>query len=666
MPERTPPLLPYDRHIAEILGITEDDYRRFKTEVRQKSRIDLSVPQAGIFEIIAIAAFALSVGLTIAASFFKPREQKAGTGGIDNKNKDANNITENSGFSPRVGFNSVQQPAALGTTIPLIYANRQSLSSQSASSYPGDPWSAVPPRPAGTYGGVRITLPLLWSQLISTNGNQFLKAIFMLGEGTIGALDPRGFAIGDNSLSAYRFENEASNQEVGRMTIYWAPSGGRLYGSNRLTGRLASKDTTGNSELRGAGDVYQIRSQGNTFRPDFCHTFRPSNSTKFGLFSHIPNNMSYRVNPRIRPTVILRIVPTGQSGDYVKALCDDDAQALADTWKAKYHWSCRSGILSSSGGNSVNPGDSFIYKLERESDGKTKIMFDSGNTDNEDNASNGEARCTDIASAVASRQRAADDALIVGELYKAGSCLCVLTDRNVGNTDIEDDNDYYYSYYNKWKKNGPYGYLTTNSSGEIVEAQLLQASGNMKETIVSDIITPSLAYNKFTIQFTLDMPPSNPLGGVVGFGILDYDTKPLTYAGDGLGFASIGLYDSAASPHFISFNPWGAGPGQTATQGIYVKQAGELIKAFNGATYSNGDSTDFVQDTIYGRYTWKIVYTGTDRNDMTVQVYKNGTLMITTTRLVLPVNGRMVFGGATDSSHSVVGPVIMSNVSFTP
>jgi len=665
MSERTPPLLPYDRHIAELLGITEDDYRRFKTEVKQKSRIDLSVPQAGLIAIIAIASFALSVGLTIAASFFKPREQKAGTGGIDNKTKDANNITENSSFSPRVGFNSVQQPASLGTTIPLIYANRQSLPAQPASAYPGDPWSAVPPRPAGTYGGVRCNLPLLWSQLISTNGNQFLKAIFMLGEGKIGALDPRGFAIGDNSLSAYRFEDATSNEEVGRMTIYFTPSGGRLTGSNRLTGRLATKDLTGNSELGGAADVYQIRSQANTFRPDFCYTFRPSNSTKFGLFSHIPNNMSYRVNPRIRPTVVLRIVPTGKSGNYMKALCDDDAQALADTWKAKYHWSCRSGILSSSAGDSVNPGDTFTYKLERESDGNTKIIFNSTNTDNEVSAADGEARCTDIASAVAARQRAADDALIIGELYKAGSCLCILTNRDVENTDIEDTNVYSYSYYNSWRKNGPYGSLTTNSSGEIVEAQLLQASGNMTETIVSNIATPSLAYNKFTIQFTLDMPAASPIGGAVGFGILDYDATDSTYVGSGLGFASIGIYNSTASPHFISFNPWGGGVGQTATQGIYVKRAGEKTTTWTGATYLVDGSTDFVQDPIYGTYTWKIVYTGTNRNDMTVQVYKNGTLMITTTRLVLPANGRMVFGGGTDGYYAAP-TTIMRNVSFTP
>jgi hypothetical protein len=430
MSEHTPPLLPYDRNIADLLGVTEDDYRRFKTEVKQKSRIDLSVPQAGIIEIIAIASFALSVGLTIAASFFKPREQKAGTGGIDSKTKDANNITENAKFSPRVGFNSVQQPASLGTTIPLIYAKRQSLPAQQAGGSTNDPWGAIPPRPAGTYGGVRINLPLLWSQLISTNGNQFLRSIFMLGEGTIGALDPKGFAIGDNSLSAYRFEDETSNEEVGRMTIYFAPSGGRLTGSDRFTGRLATNDTTGNSELEGAADVYQLRSQGNQFKSDFCYTFRPSNSTKFGLFSHIPNNMSYRVNPRIRPTVTLRVVPTGKSGNYMKALCDDDPQALADFWKYKYHWSCRAGIYSTSSGNSLSPGDTFIYKLERESDGNTIIRFDSSNTDIDKNDSNGEARCSDIASAVASRQRAADDALIAGELYKAGSCLCILINRD--------------------------------------------------------------------------------------------------------------------------------------------------------------------------------------------------------------------------------------------
>lgn len=430
MPENRPPLLPYDRNLAEMLGIPEDDYRRFKSELRHKSRIDPSMPQAGLLEIIVVAALVISTGLQIAASFFKPKEQKAGQGGIDSKTRDPNNITDNSSFSPRVGFNSIQQPASLGTTIPLVYAKRQSLPLQTAGGAYNDPWDAIPPRPASTYGGVRINLPLLWSQLISVSGNQFLKAIFMLGEGTVGALDPRGFAIGDNSLSSYRFDNDYSNADVGRLTIYFSPTGGRITGSKRFTGRLASNDKIGNSELAGGGDVYQINSAGNLMKPDFCYTYRPSTSTKFGLFSHIPNNMTYRVNPRIRPTITLRIVPTGKSGNYMKAECDDDPQALADIWKAKFTFNSRSGIKYTSGGNYLSPGDSFVYQLSRSTSAKLVITFDSTNTDNEASGGNGEARCSDIASTIASKQRAADDALIVGELYKAGSCLCILIDRD--------------------------------------------------------------------------------------------------------------------------------------------------------------------------------------------------------------------------------------------
>jgi hypothetical protein len=652
MPDHRPPLLPYDRHLAEILGIPEDDYRAFKSELRQKSRIDLSVPQAGLIEIIVITALVISTGLQIAASFFKPREQQGAKGGIDSKTRDANNITENAKFSPRVGFNSVQQPASLGTTIPLIYAKRQSLPAQQAGGATTDPWGAIPPRPAGTYGGVRINMPLLWSQLVSVNGNQFLKAIFMLGEGTIGALDPKGFAIGDNSLSAYRFEDETSNEEVGRMTIYFSPSGGRIQSGDRLTGRLPANDTTGNTELEGAVDVYQIRSTGNQFKPDFCYASRPSNSTKFGLFSHIPNNMGYRVNPRIRPTVTLRIVPTGKSGDYMKALCDDDPQALADLWKYKYIWSGRAGILSTSGGNNLNPGDTFVYKLERESEANTKIKFDNSNTDIDSNDSGGEARCSDIGSAVASRQRAADDALIAGELYKAGSCLCILVNRDYTAPAPEAPT------YNQWTKNGIYGYLTTNSNGEILEAQLAQASGNIIETIVTNVKTLASGYNGLTVTFTLAYPVSYPNGGVIGFGILDYDTTSTSYTGDGRSFASIGKYNSASNPHFISLNPWGLDAYQTATQGIYIKKAGEIITTWEGGS-------NFTQDTIVGTHTWKITYNGLDRTNMTVRVYKDDVLKLTTTGVVLPENGRFIFGGATDSSYGVAGPVILSALSFT-
>jgi hypothetical protein len=211
--------------------------------------------------------------------------------------------------------------------------------------------------------------------------------------------------------------------------------------------------------------------------------------------------------------------------------------------------------------------------------------------------------------------------------------------------------------YDQWQKNGIYGYLTTNSSGELVEAQLLQASGNLTESIVTNVSTPSSLYDGLTIAFTLNLPYSDVIGGAVGFGILDYSATDSSYIGSGIGFASVGIYNSSSSPHFISFNAYGAGAYQTATQGIYVKKAGEIITTWSGGT-------NFVNEPVYGTNDWRIVYAGTDRTNMTVKVYKNTSLKITVTGVTLPATGRFVFGGGTDGTYGA-GATIMSAVSFT-
>jgi hypothetical protein len=106
----------------------------------------------------------------------------------------------------------------LGTTIPLVYALRETISGNS-------------------FGGVRVNTPLLWSQIWSLGSSQMLRAVFLLGEGRLDSIDTQGFAIGNNSLGVYDLLSNTANERASRLTVYHRDNGGRLSSGNRVSGR---------------------------------------------------------------------------------------------------------------------------------------------------------------------------------------------------------------------------------------------------------------------------------------------------------------------------------------------------------------------------------------------------------------------------------------------
>lgn len=414
-------------------------YRDFVAEVQSQTKIDPSKPQAGLalLPLISLVSAIISVGLTIAASFFKPKSKSGG--GRENVDGSGPTVVGTSAFAPKSGFDSVQQPAGIGLTIPLVYANRESLGV-----------STNPPRPAGLYGGVRVSTPLIWSAMLSLGGSQMLRSIFLLGEGSITGLDLKGFAIGDNSISTYDLISSSANSNGSRLSIYYRPDGGRIRSSDLILGRAAAQDI-GNAENSGGADVFAIRGLNNTFGAHFCYTSKPSSGTTFGVFAHCPNNMSMRVAPNVRPTTNFGTRVNTESSYRVDN--SDDVQAQAETWKSKYSWSSRSGIYGTSSGSS--PGIYFLgvdatisYRQDASADTNTTIRFLFLNSDLPANLAPisfpvGETKGSDIAATVSGRQRSADDSLQLGEVFKIGSALAVLVSRSssTGEDIFRSDND---------------------------------------------------------------------------------------------------------------------------------------------------------------------------------------------------------------------------------
>lgn len=414
------PLLPYEKYLASQIGVTEEQYQEFKAIMLKRSiERPAAYPRAGFvapFIVPFLVNLAIGIGVSLLASLLFPQQQRGGR--VSAKQEGGKNLTSNQRLSPRYGFNAIQEPATVGQLTPVVIAKREN-----------------------GYGGVRIAMPLIWSQLLSLRGGQMFRGIFLAGTANMAenAWDMRGWAFGNNTLGAYAFFGPGDT-EGGRFTIYYNRGGGRITSDSQIAGRQADKDV-GNSENDGGPDVYALRLRSDIYETAFCMSEAPSTSTVFGLYGWCPNAMLYRPTVRIGPTVRARI---GESGN---VRVEDDAAALVEIWKGKWHWSMRAGLTQwkavgapdyvnpATGpweikGETVNPGDRLRYKLSKSTDARTEIKFDVTNADiREDNKSRSKQDMTEVGASVAGTQSVADSALIPGELYKIGTAWAVLENR---------------------------------------------------------------------------------------------------------------------------------------------------------------------------------------------------------------------------------------------
>lgn len=420
---RHPSPLPGDAYLAQLLGWSEDQLLQYQLERQQAAALEweqnppLARCDPGTLAIASLTVSVLSVGYTILSAVLAPRPGRPGE--LSSSQIRGDNVTDGARYAPRPGFDSTQEVARLGSVIPIVFARREYL-------------PALNGRPEGWYGGCRVDLGLVWSQLVPVDGSQLFRGVYVLGEGPMAEIDPAGTALGNNPLRSYDLGTAGANEAAARLTLYARLSGGRIRSSDRVAGRLAANDI-GNMENAGGADVFQVRSSGGVIRPDACAAAKPSSSTACGLFATIGNGLGLRVNPQLRPTRQMALKPIGTSGNQLIDPADDPV-ALGSIWKARRMWSGRSGVNATSTGVTsgavvLNVGDTFDYLLSNSSDANTKLVFfPLINTDCEIGVGHSES-CSDVAATISGRQRTADDVLKVGELFKFGSSLAVLEER---------------------------------------------------------------------------------------------------------------------------------------------------------------------------------------------------------------------------------------------
>lgn len=385
-------LLPQDQQIMSLTGMDEAQYRWFCRQAILHSKLRPGEP-TNFLVIPFLIKLVIGLALTYAASLLTPKPKQQAAGQPETKEVQGQTLVNGARYTPKSGFDSVQNVVELGSTVPLAYANRQVI--------------------GGTaYGGLRVNTNLLWSQIYSIGGGQLLRAVFLVGESDVEGIDPTQFAIGNNTISGYDLER----RQAGRICIYYSKDGGRLNSGDYIAGVDPGEDT-GNAENDGGSDVFQVRGVNNAWTSDFCYTSTPNNQTKFGLYGFIGNNMPYRINPVLRPAVIAQTREDGGLN------CKADGQQLAERKKQDYVFGGMVGLnrlngAVVSGSQTLQVNDEVTLKLFADTDAER--TFSSGN---------GEATCIDVGRAVSSRQRSIDEQINYGDLYRIGSALGICISR---------------------------------------------------------------------------------------------------------------------------------------------------------------------------------------------------------------------------------------------
>jgi len=396
-------LLPQDREIMEITGLSESEYRQFVRELKRYSKIEPgTIVNIGIDALILYLV--IGAALSYGATLLMPKPKTPQQANVTTNTVQGQNIVNGARYTPKAGFDSVQNVVELGSVVPIVYANRQTIDGVS-------------------YGGFRVNTNLLWSQIYSVGGGQLLRSMFLVSEGSVAELDPTQFAIGNNLINNY----DLAITDHGRISIYYRPDGGRLTAADHIAGQLPANDV-GNAENDGGTDVFQVRGVDDAFAPDFCFVSTPSNQTTFGVHNFIGNNFGFKVNPVFRPAVVLQ----PDQNNYVR--CPNDWQAQAQRDKQNVTFAGRAGIVGTEGLTPLAVGDTITYTIYASTDNARTF------TQTNPNGADGEETCGDVAQSVAGRQRNYDEAISLGEQYRVGSAVAICTGRTEAAFVSEVDN----------------------------------------------------------------------------------------------------------------------------------------------------------------------------------------------------------------------------------
>ena len=159
------PLLPFERDLCDTLGISEQEYRLFAEEVREKGSLRPAeyahIPDIRCDPATQAVLISLAIGLVMTGiSLLLPKPQEP----EETKSKRPADVRGRSRFNQSSDFSSVQQIAELGDPVPILFGATKKHFDTTPST-----------------GGTSVAPTMLWSRLLSYGAHQTFRGIFMFG-----------------------------------------------------------------------------------------------------------------------------------------------------------------------------------------------------------------------------------------------------------------------------------------------------------------------------------------------------------------------------------------------------------------------------------------------------------------------------------------------------
>jgi hypothetical protein len=270
-----PPLLPYEKELIQVIGCSEEEYKKFVRHATIRSVVRPAeyahIPDIQNVDYLVYVGISLAIGAvsTAASILLAPKPPDITT--RKRKQVTTQNLPDQVGpsrFNQASSFDSVAALSEYGDVIPVPF---------------GKPDTGAD---GEITGGLALAPSLLWSRLFSFGTYQMYKAIYVAGQYGVSSPSIRGVWLGTNSINTLGKRDYA---------LYWSSG----EGTNRVTRSdlFAGSDGalgTGNPDQ--ADDPFLCPTALGEFDQGFSMAYTPSTNSQFGAFSAIHNGSSYRFN----------------------------------------------------------------------------------------------------------------------------------------------------------------------------------------------------------------------------------------------------------------------------------------------------------------------------------------------------------------------------------
>ena len=246
-------LLPYEHALINALGITEEEYFSFR-----KAQQEYTDPKEGsVLDIrngveVAIGLAIVGVLFQVGAALLAPKPDFS----VDTPDIEGNGQSQISRrVAPRSSFNTLQELAEYGQTIPIVYGDAG----------------------VNSTGGVRVNSLLVRSAIFSFARTQFAQLMAVISSGDVKAIEPDSASLGQTLASQLPFNT---------TWLYFAKNRIPRY-TDKISAN-SSIDPSQGPDSRFA-DVYGGKAiLANSQSKGFSQAFSPPSGRLFGLIDPIP------------------------------------------------------------------------------------------------------------------------------------------------------------------------------------------------------------------------------------------------------------------------------------------------------------------------------------------------------------------------------------------